>query len=91
MDRVTHLVTDERATQYWDTTGAVIDPYTRMLELTGPCAGVFLVFDRNATWGDDGPPGPVHVEDAHARQYGRPHPQFDSGRLAEKVLEQLAG
>jgi hypothetical protein len=89
VDRVTHLVTDGRAPQYWDETGAIIDPYTEMLELTGPCAGVFLLFGPEARWGDDGPPRPDHVEDAHAKQYDRPHPQFDSERLAAKVRETL--
>ena len=83
------LVTDERATQYWDTEAAVIGPYTEMLKLTGPCAGVFLVFGPEATWGDSGPPEPDHVEDAHADQYDRLWPQFDADRLAQKVGELL--
>lgn len=89
MDRVTSLVTDERAAQYWDADGAVIDPYTEMLELTGPCAGIFMVFGPDATWGKDGPPRPDHVEDAHAKQYDRPHPQFDADRLAATILGSL--
>jgi hypothetical protein len=72
LDRVTHLVTDERAPQYWDATGAVIGPYTRMLELTGPCAGVFLLFGPEATWGDQGPPRPDHIEDISAVRFRAP-------------------
>lgn len=89
VDRVLELVTDERATQYWDTEKAVIEPYDEMLELTGPCAGVFLVFGPDASWPESGPPRPDHVEDAHADQYDRPWPQFDVDRLAEKVSELL--
>ena len=85
VSRVLELVTDERAIQYWDTEAAVIGPYTEMLELTGPCAGVFLVFGPTATWGDSGPPAPKHVEDAHADQYDRPWPQFNAERLAAEV------
>ncbi len=90
MDRVLELVTDERAIQYWDTEAAVIGPYTEMLDLTGPCAGVFLVFGPEAKWEESGPPGPDHVEDAHADQYDRPWPQFDVDRLAEKIGEMLS-
>ena len=90
MSRVTGLATDARARQYWDGERAVIDPYTKMLELTGPCAGVFLVFGPDAVWGEDGPPEPDHVEDAHAKQYNRPWPQFSAQRLAEKVREALS-
>ena len=89
VERVIHLVTDERATQYWDGEAAVIDPYTRMLDLTGPCAGVFLLFGPDATWDGDAPPRPLHVEDAHADQYDRPHPQFDAERLAAEVSRLL--
>ncbi len=83
------LVTDERAIQYWDTEGAVIGPYTERLELTGPCAGVFLAFGPEARWEESGPPRPDHVEDAHADQYDRPWPQFDVNRLAAKIRELL--
>ena len=89
MPRVTGLATDERARQYWDAAGAVIGPYTEMLGLTGPWAGVFLVYGPHAVWGDDGPPEPDHVEDAHARQYDRPWPQFDADRLADRVRSAL--
>lgn len=88
VERVTGLVTDSRATQYWDTDGAVIEPYDEMLELTGPCAGVFMVFGRDATW-EDGPPEPEYLEDAHAKQYKRPHPQWDAERFTARVREML--
>jgi hypothetical protein len=85
VDRAVGLVTDSRASQYWDAEGSVIDPYTEMLELTGPCAGIFMVFGRDVTWGDDGPPKANYLEDAHAKQYKRPWPQWDAKRFAEKV------
>lgn len=85
VERVTGLVTDDRATQYWDGEGVVIGPYDAMLELTGPCAGIFAVFGPNATWGEDGPPVPDYFEDAHAKQYDRKGPQWDAERFAEHV------
>ena len=87
--RVTDLVTDSRATHYWDTSGAVIDPYDEMLKLTGPCAGIFMVFGPDAKWGDDGPPRADYVEDAHAREFDRPWPHFDARRFAGVVREML--
>lgn len=90
VERVVGLVADPRATQYWDARGAVIDPYDRMLELTGPCAGIFAVFGPDATWDGDGPPRPDYVEDAHAKQFDRPWPQFDAKRFADKIRGMLA-
>ena len=88
--RVTGLVTDERATQYWDGPGAVIGPYDRMLRLTGPCAGIFAVFGPEARWGTDGPPAPAYFEDAHAEQYDREGPQWNAERFAGRVRAMLA-
>lgn len=91
VERVTGLVTDERANQYWDGEGAVIDPYDRMLDLTGPCAGIFAVFGPDATWDAGGPPEPDYFEDAHAEQYDREGPQWDARRFAEHVRAILDG
>lgn len=90
VERVTSIVTDERATQYWDEYGAVIDPFTDMLTLTGPCAGVFLIYGPDAVWEGDTPPMPDYLEDAHAREYDRPHPQFNSRRFADSVRAVLS-
>lgn len=91
MDRVTHLVTDPRSTQYWDEYGAVVRPYDEMFSLTGPCAGIFMVFNRNAQWAEDGPPEPDYWEDAHARELKRTGIQFDAKHFAEKTRDLLAG
>ena len=42
--RVTGIVTDHRATQYWDGRDAVMPYFDAMLDLTGPCAGIFAVY-----------------------------------------------
>lgn len=89
VERVTGLVTDPRATQYWDEHGAVIDPFDEMLSLTGPCAGIFAIYDPDATWDGSVPPTPDYYEDAHAREYNRPGPQFNVGRFADSVLAAL--
>ncbi len=89
VDRVTDLVTDDRAVQYWDAEGAVIGPYIEMLELTGPCAGIFMILEPGVMWEDAQPPHPDYVEDAHAKQYDRPWPQFDVKRFSDKVREML--
>ncbi len=90
VERVTSIVTDERATQYWDEYGTVIDPFTDMLTLTGPCAGVFLIYGPDAVWEGDTPPVPDYLEDAHAREYNRPHPQFNGRRFADSVRAVLS-
>jgi len=92
VERVTKLVTDERATQYWDEHSAVATPLDDMLSLTGPCAGIFMLYDGAARWEGDAPPEPLYWEDAHARELGREGaPQFDAKGFAEKVREFLAG
>ena len=90
VDRVTKLVTDERAVQYWDEYGAVAGPLDAMLSLTGPCAGIFMLYDRAASWESDAPPEPLYWEDAHAVELGRDGaPQFDAKGFAEKVRQLL--
>lgn len=63
--------------------------YHELYSLTGPCAGIFMVFDPEAKWEDDGPPDPLYAEDAHAKQYNRELPQFDAKRFASRVMEML--
>ncbi len=87
--KVTKVVTDSRATHFWDGQKAVYQPYHDRYSLTGPCAGIFMVFGPEAEWGDDGPPVPDYAEDAHAEQYDRVLPQFDAKRFAGWVQAQL--
>ena len=89
VERVTRLVTDPRATQYWDGYQAIMEPYTEMFDLTGPCAGVFMLFGPEARWGSDGPPRPDYAEDAHAREFDRELPQWNAKRFAGKAREML--
>jgi hypothetical protein len=60
-----------------------------MLALTGPCAGVFLIYPGRARWEGDSPPRPAVVMDAHAREYDRPHPQWDADEFADLVRAYL--
>ena len=90
VDRVTKLVTDDRAVQYWDEYSAVAAPLDDMLSLTGPCAGIFMLYDGEASWDGDTPPEPLYWEDAHAKELGRDGaPQFDPQGFAGKVRELL--
>ena len=81
------MVTDSRATHYWDDQQAVMQPYHERYSLTGPCAGIFMVFGPDVVWGDDGPPVPDYAEDAHAEQYDRVLPQFDIDSFTRLVVE----
>ncbi len=87
--RVTRLVTDPRAVQYWDAYRVVTAGYDSMLALTGPCAGIFALYGPTARWDGGAPPRPDYLEDAHAREFHRPYPQFDAGRVAAKAREML--
>ena len=87
MGKVTKLVTDPRATQYWDEHAAVIEPFVDMFSLTGPCAGIFMIYDREARWEGAVPPEPNYWEDAHVRDLKRDGIQFDAEQFGEKTRE----
>lgn len=88
--RVTDLVTDGRARQYWDEYSAIAAPLDEMLELTGPCAGTFMLYGRDVTWETGAPPEVLYWEDAHANELNRHGaPQFDPTGFAMKVRELL--
>ncbi len=89
VERALGLASDPRATQYWDRVASVAGPLDRMLDLNGPCAGIFALYPPGTVWTEDGPPRPVYFEDAHAREYGRAGPQFDADRLAEHTRRMM--
>lgn len=91
VDRVLHLVTDARATQYWDGDGAAVDAYDAMFGIEGrPCAGVFMLYRADAVWEGESLPMPDYFEDAHAREFSRTAgPQFDGSRLAKCAQQML--
>ncbi len=91
VNRVLDLVTDARATQYWDGNGAAVDAYDAMFGIEGrPCAGVFMLYRPDAVWKGDSPPMPEYFEDAHAREFSRTAgPQFDGSRLAKRARQLL--
>ncbi len=89
MKRVTGIVTDERARQYWDGHEDVVTHFDERYALTGPCAGIFMVFGPDAQWDGDALPEAAYAEDAHATQYDRQLPQFDARRFARRVMEML--
>ena len=70
VDKVLDLVTDARASQYWDETGTVASQFDDMFEIAGrPCAGVFMLYQADAVWAGDDIPMPAYFEDAHAREF----------------------
>ena len=87
--RVTSLVTDPRAAQYWDGHRVMTDAYDRMLKLTGPCAGIFMLYGPRAHWDAATPPKPDYLEDEHASEFNRPYPQFDPARFAKMAQGML--
>ena len=91
VDRVLDLVTDARATQYWDGSGSAVGAYDAMFGIEGrPCAGVFMLYHADAVWDGASPPMPEYFEDAHAREFARTAgPQFDGNRLAKRARQLL--
>lgn len=87
--RVAQIVTDPRAAQYWDGHRALTDAYDRMFALSGPCAGIFMLYGRQARWEGAAPPRPDYLEDAHAREFNRPYPQYDAQRFADTARAML--
>ncbi len=87
--RVSEIVTDPRAAQYWDAHRVLTDAYDRMLALSGPCAGIFMLYGRHAHWEGATPPRPDYLEDAHAREFNRPYPQYDPQRFADTARAML--
>ena len=87
--RVTLIVTDPRAAQYWDGHRVLTDAYDRMLALSGPCAGIFMLYGPQARWNGTAPPRADYLEDAHAEEFNRPYPQYDPRRFAANVQEML--
>jgi hypothetical protein len=86
VDRVTNLVDDSRATQYWDEHAAVAGPYDKLFDLAGPCAGVFALYGPDAKWDTANPPEPLVWQDAHADQRGREdNPPLDAEAMADRV------
>ncbi len=89
VDRVLDLVTDARATQYWDGNGAAVDAYDAMFGIEGrPCAGVFMLYHPDTVWQGNSLPMPDYFVDAHAREFSRTAgPQFDGSRLAKRARQ----
>ncbi len=70
VNRVLDLVTDARATQYWDGSGTAVDAYDAMFGIEGrPCAGVFMLYRADAVWEGNSPPMPDYFVDAHSREF----------------------
>ena len=91
VNRVLDLVTDSRATQYWDGEGSAVAAYDTMFGIEGrPCAGVFMLYPADAVWDDQSPPMPEYFVDAHAREFPRTAGnQYDGDEFAERTLEML--
>ncbi len=92
VDRVLNLVTDTRASQYWDGEGSAVAAYDAMFGIEGrPCAGVFMLYPADAVWEDQSPPMPDYFVDAHAREFSRTAgQQYDGEQLAERARDMLS-
>lgn len=79
-------VTDERALRYWDEKGALVQSLARVLKIGDqPAWDVYLLYDRDAEWGDE-PPAPSSW--MHQLQLA-PERRLDGARLAGEVTALL--
>ena len=92
VDRVIKLVSDDRATHYWDEHGYVVSALDEQLGLTGrACAGGFLVYGPDVKWTDDAPPDPAYWSDVHSREFRQHGPHFDPEVLERELRALLDG
>ncbi len=92
VDPVLKLVTDDRATHYWDEHGYVVGALDGRLGLTGrACAGAFLIYGPDARWTDDSPPDPAYWSDAHSREFEQHGPDFHPEVLERELRALLDG
>lgn len=90
VNRVTRLVTDARATHFWDEHGAVVRALDALLGIPGrACAGAFLVYPPDVRWDGALPPEPAYWADAHAREFEDHGPAFNADRFREAVQASL--
>ena len=90
--RATARLGDQRVSHYWDGQGELVRGYSPVLGLPReqPAWDVYLLFDRDAQWGND-PPAPLFWMHQLGIDEER---QLDGARLAAEVtrlLQQRAG
>jgi hypothetical protein len=90
VDRVTRLMTDPRATHYWDEHRVVVAALDGLLGIPDrACAGAFLVYGPRAKWTEPRPPSPAYWSDAHAGQFEDHGSPFDTDALTAAVRKHL--
>lgn len=92
VDRVLRLVTDDRATHYWDEGNVMLRAYDELLDIGGsPCAGAFLLYGPDARWEGELPPAPEYWQDAHPELHRSDADVFDGEGLAQETRALLNG
>ena len=79
----TRIVTDERASQYWDGPGSTLRSYRSVLSLAEPAWDIYMVYGPKARWQGDLPPEPAYW----MHQLGeRDRPRVDGPYLDAEVF-----
>lgn len=93
VEDATRLVPDQRATHFWDASGATVRGYRKTLDLPEPAWDIYMVYGSDAKWTGELPPAPDYWE----HQLGtasRPRvhaPYLDFERFADKTVALLDG
>ena len=82
----TKTVKDARARQFWDGKGALVEAYSKVLEIDQPAWDVYLVYDRDAEWKEQ-PPVPSYW--MHQLNL-EPERRLNGDKLAEEANKLLS-
>lgn len=83
--RATKSLDDPRAMHWWDGDNILSQAYAPVLGIEGEAWDVYLLYDKDATWGD-APPKPAYTQD----QMGiSPETQLDRTKLTAEIKKLL--
>ena len=83
--RATKYLTDPRVKHYWDPKGELVRGYAPVLGLEGDAWDIYLLYGREAAWGD-APPKPEFWQEQLGVSEAT---QFDPPKLAEAIRRAL--
>lgn len=89
MPEAATLMPDPRARHYWDPEMLVGKAYQSYLEIPEPAWDVWMLFGRDASWGEAGPPPPDWWEHQLGGAGLPAELSLDPDRFAEKATELL--
>jgi hypothetical protein len=79
----TKVVSDPRATHFWDGNGVLLSVFSPVLSISEPAWDIYMIFDRDARWERGSPPPPdFWMHQLGSRAAG---PPLDAAAFAARV------